>query len=372
MQSGSYLGIATSLTVRGRRKHVEATIKEIELLNYAHAVETLELSDEQSRLLARLCLEGGSDPEAEGAADLAEGGSLHESEGGSHPEAEGGSEPQVEGGSHPEAEGGSESPPVEGGSEPPPAEGGSEPPPAEGGSEPPPAEGGSRPTDPLSALGARTGVSVTFSPLANALTLRGEDTRTARSAILQLLDDATPAEIFIDAEPTQMALLEDAATRSLSILRRLCSPAVVALQIAPPQVVLTAPARNLAASSAAARAWLAEHAHTLERLAVPRGAALAAIRQQLPTLALAPVSFEWEGADGVPPVPPGAPLAGAPPGVTPAGVPPAGASPPASNPPPATPALLLVSGARAHVGAAASRVQTLIRQHATYALHAPP
>ena len=338
MQSGSYLGIATSLTVRGRRKHVEATIKEIELLNYAHAVETLELSDEQSRLLARLCLEGGSDPEAEGAADLAEGGSLHESEGGSHPEAEGGSE----------------SPPVE------------------GGSEPPPAEGGSRPTDPLSALGARTGVSVTFSPLANALTLRGEDTRTARSAILQLLDDATPAEIFIDAEPTQMALLEDAATRSLPILRRLCSPAVVALQIAPPQVVLTAPARNLAASSAAARAWLAEHAHTLERLAVPRGAALAAIRQQLPTLALAPVSFEWEGADGVPPVPPGAPLAGAPPGVTPAGVPPAGASPPASNPPPATPALLLVSGARAHVGAAASRVQTLIRQHATYALHAPP
>ena len=28
MQSGSYLGIATSLTVRGRRKHVEAAIKE--------------------------------------------------------------------------------------------------------------------------------------------------------------------------------------------------------------------------------------------------------------------------------------------------------------------------------------------------------
>ena len=51
--SGSFLTIATSMLLRGRKKHVEQASAHIAALARAHALETLTLPEEDSCLLAR-------------------------------------------------------------------------------------------------------------------------------------------------------------------------------------------------------------------------------------------------------------------------------------------------------------------------------
>jgi len=55
--SGTFLTIATSIGVRGRKKHVDAAIGAIRRISQQHMRELLELSDEDARLLASLCLD---------------------------------------------------------------------------------------------------------------------------------------------------------------------------------------------------------------------------------------------------------------------------------------------------------------------------
>jgi len=54
--SGSFLAIATSMSIRGRRKHVEAAMQELSALSRSHQCDELELSLDDSTLLAQLCL----------------------------------------------------------------------------------------------------------------------------------------------------------------------------------------------------------------------------------------------------------------------------------------------------------------------------
>lgn len=55
--SGSFLAIATSMSIRGRRKHVEAAMQELSALSRSHQCDELELSLDDSTLLAQLCLQ---------------------------------------------------------------------------------------------------------------------------------------------------------------------------------------------------------------------------------------------------------------------------------------------------------------------------
>jgi len=62
--SGSFLGISSSMSLRGRKKFVDAAAAEVRRIEREHATETLELTDEDAELLSWLCLE------ADGATPL--------------------------------------------------------------------------------------------------------------------------------------------------------------------------------------------------------------------------------------------------------------------------------------------------------------
>ena len=55
--AGSFLGISSSMSLRGRKKFIEAASAEISRISRLHDVEHLELDGEDASLLARLCLD---------------------------------------------------------------------------------------------------------------------------------------------------------------------------------------------------------------------------------------------------------------------------------------------------------------------------
>jgi predicted RNA-binding protein YlqC (UPF0109 family) len=55
--SGFFLSIATSMSIKGRRKHVEAAMQALSALSRSHQSDELELSLDDSTLLAHLCLQ---------------------------------------------------------------------------------------------------------------------------------------------------------------------------------------------------------------------------------------------------------------------------------------------------------------------------
>ena len=54
---GNLFLMASSMTLRGRKKHVEAAAAAVDAVGMAHQSDAIQLSDEEAELLAGLCLE---------------------------------------------------------------------------------------------------------------------------------------------------------------------------------------------------------------------------------------------------------------------------------------------------------------------------
>jgi len=180
--SGTFLAIATSIGVRGRKKHVDAAIAAIRALAERNALESIQLSEDDSRLLASLCLENGTL---------------------------------------------------------------------------------------LQELGERVAVQITYEPLQNTITFRGEAAIDARVELFQILAQERPVEAELECQPTHAELLLRANGESLQQLQAAALPAQVSLQPYPPMLILAAPARLLEAATAIARAWLEAHRETSAAVGVP-------------------------------------------------------------------------------------------------------